>query len=52
MLDIIADYLDSPVWKTPIIDFIDENCVIFEDAEENSLEYTAVHNKFKKLVDS
>ena len=25
---------------------------MFEDAEENSLEYTSVHNRFKKLVDS
>jgi len=44
--------LSSPTWKNPIINFIDENCIVFEDAEENSLEYTSVHNRFKKLVDS
>lgn len=47
----MADYLSSPTWKNPIINFIDENCVVFEDAEENSLEYTSVHNRFKKLID-
>jgi hypothetical protein len=44
--------LSSPTWKNPIINFIDENCIIFEDAEENSLEYTSVHNRFKKLIDT
>ena len=51
MLDIVADFLQSPTWKNPIINFIDENCIIFEDAEENSLEYTNCHNRFKKLID-
>lgn len=52
ILDIVADYLASPVWKNPIIEFIDENCIIFEDSEENSLEYTEIHMKFKKLVET
>jgi hypothetical protein len=47
----VTDYLSSPTWKNPIINFIDENCIVFEDAEENSLEYTNVHNRFKKLID-
>jgi hypothetical protein len=44
--------LASPVWKNPIIEFIDENCIIFEDSEENRLEYTDIHMKFKKLVET
>ena len=52
ILDIIAEYLQSPIWKTAIIDFIDENCIIFEDAEENRLEYTDVHLKFRKLIET
>lgn len=43
--------MQSPTWKNPIINFIDENCIVFEDTEENSLEYTNVHNRFKKLID-
>ena len=52
ILDIIAEYLQSPIWKNPIVEFIDENCIIFEDAEENRLEYTDIHQKFKKLIES
>ena len=52
ILDIIAEYLQSPIWKNPIVEFIDENCIIFEDAEENRLEYTEIHQKFKKLIES
>ena len=51
-MDIIAEYLQSPVWKNPIIEFIDDNCVIFEDAEENRLEYTDIHFKFRKLIET
>ena len=32
--------------------FIDESCIVFDDEEENKLEYTELHNKFKQLVDS
>ena len=52
ILDIIAEYLQSPIWKNPIIEFIDENCIIFEQTEENRLEYTDVHGRFKKLVET
>ena len=43
ILDIVVEYLQSPIWKNPIMDFIDENCIIFEDEEENRLEYTEIH---------
>jgi len=36
--------LKSPRWKTPIMSFLDENCIIFDDDDENKLEYTTVHN--------
>ena len=26
--------------------------MVFEDAEENRLEYTAIHGKFKKLIET
>ena len=52
ILDIIAEYLQSPVWKNPIIEFIDDNCVVFEETEENRLEYTVIHQKFKKLIET
>jgi len=43
-LDSITAYLKSPVWKNPILEFIDEHCIYFDDEEENKLEYTGVHN--------
>ena len=51
VLDVITEYLQSPEWKTSIIDFIDENCVVFEDAEENRLEYTNIHKRFQALIE-
>lgn len=54
-LALISDYvvaiLKSPTWVSPISKFVDDNCGIFEDLEENKLEYTLVHNAFKQLVD-
>lgn len=54
-LDWISDYiiaiLKAPTWVAPIANFIDGHCGIFDDQEENKLEYTLVHNAFNKLVD-
>ena len=33
--DFIKQYLISPIWKNPLLDYIEENCFIFEDTEEN-----------------
>lgn len=47
----IVSILKAPTWVTPISNFIDEHCGIFDDQEENKFEYTTVHNAFCKLVD-
>lgn len=44
VFDIVIGYIRSPYWKAPIVSFIDEHCVIFDDDEENKLEYTSIHN--------
>ncbi|CDW71873.1 UNKNOWN [Stylonychia lemnae] len=49
--DLIITFLKSPRWKTPILSFLDEHCVIFDNDDENKLEYTIIHNDFKKIVD-
>jgi len=53
LLDCMVEYLKSPEWTTDICDYIDDNCLTFggDYEEENSLEFTAVHKKFKKLVE-
>ena len=49
--DIIINFLRSPRWKTPIMSFLDEHCIIFDNEEENKLEYTPIHGEFKKIVE-
>ena len=49
--DIIINFLRSPRWKAPIMSFLDEYCIIFDNEEENRLEYTPIHCQFKKLVE-
>lgn len=49
--DIIINFLRSPRWKAPIMSFLDEHCIIFDNEEENKLEYTPIHSEFKKIVE-
>ena len=39
----IIGFLRSPRWKTPVMSFIDEYCTVFDDEEENKLEFTKIH---------
>jgi hypothetical protein len=48
----MTEYLQSPIWKNPIISFVEKECCIFENEDENRLEYTEIHKKFKQLVES
>ena len=49
--DIIINFLRSPRWKTPIMSFLDEYCIVFDTEDENKLEYTKIHNDFKNIVE-
>lgn len=51
MFDIIINFFKSPRWKAPILTFIEENCIIFDDEEENKFEFTTVHEEFRRLVE-
>ena len=45
----------SPTWEVPIMTFIDENCVIFDndkENKENKLVYTEKHREFCQLIDN
>jgi hypothetical protein len=33
--DYVKQYLTSPIWRNPLLDFIEENSLVFEDVEEN-----------------
>jgi hypothetical protein len=40
----IIGFLRSPRWKTPVMSFLDEHCIVFDSEEENKLEFTAIHS--------
>jgi hypothetical protein len=39
----LFQFLKSPGWKVPILDFIDDYCAHFEEVEENKLIYTEIY---------
>ena len=46
-------FLKSPEWTLEICDWIDDNCIQFAGdlLDENCLEATDLHNRFRKIVD-
>jgi hypothetical protein len=51
IIDFVKQFLESPPWTTPISNFIDQNCHVFDDADENKLSYTEVHLRYLTLVE-
>jgi len=53
LLDVLVGHVKSPQWTTEICNFIDDNCIAFAGdlTDENSFEFTGLHNRFKKIVD-
>ena len=39
----IIGFLRSPRWKTPVMSYIDEYCTVFDNEDENKLEFTKIH---------
>jgi len=35
----------------PVLSFIEANCSVFDDDDENKLEYTKIHKEFKELAE-
>jgi hypothetical protein len=51
LADYIIGFLRSPSWVTPVMEYIDQHCIIFDSEDENKFEYTAKHNEFRALID-
>jgi len=51
LLDSITGFLRSPGWALPVMSFIDENCIVFDNEDENKLAYTDIYSAFKDMVD-
>lgn len=51
--DWLFEYVDSvmksPAWESEVMGFVDDNCMIFDNEDENKLEHTVVHNKFQEV---
>lgn len=52
LIESMVQFLVSPIWKLNINSYIDENCIIFEDVEENQLEHLKCHKEFVKVTES
>ena len=52
LFDYMMETFRSPTWEVPVMTFIDENCVIFDNDEENKLIYTEKHREFCQLIDN
>ena len=52
IIDCVSSILTSPRWEAEVLSFIDEYCIIFDDEEENKLEFTKVHLQFVSIVDT
>lgn len=49
MFDFLMNLFESPEWEVPIMTFIDDNCMLFDNEEENKFEYTEIHGQFQEL---
>lgn len=51
VVDSIAGFLRGPAWSTPILEFMEQKCAVFDDEEESKLSYTEIHQEYKALVE-
>jgi hypothetical protein len=51
LFDYIVAFLKSPPWTVPLNSFIDENCIIFDNEDENKFIHTDCHERFKSLIE-
>jgi hypothetical protein len=49
VFEYVHGVFQAPTWEGPIGGFIDENCIVFDDEEENKLSHTEVH-QVSKLI--
>lgn len=52
LVESFVQFLVSPIWKLNINSYVDENCIFFEDVEENQLEHLNIHKEFIKIAEN
>lgn len=48
---VAGQIIAEPAFQYEIDTFVDSYCMYFEDAEENKLEYTTIHNQYTELAE-
>ncbi|RNF05158.1 putative coiled-coil domain-containing protein 104 [Trypanosoma rangeli] len=51
IIESILQFTHSPLWRTPINNFVDDNCFLFS-TDEMTVEQTEVHLAFRNLADN
>ena len=44
LFDYVMSIFKAPTWEVPVMQFIDDNCIVFDNEEENKFSYTEIHN--------
>lgn len=52
IFEAILAFLSSPTWDAHVMNFVDEQCVIFDGAEENRFEHWDAHQAFKEHAEA
>jgi len=47
----IIQFLQSPLWRIPLVEFVDEHCSIFDNPKQDKPEYKETHEAYKKMVE-
>lgn len=48
IFDAVMNIFHSPTWEIPFNQFIDDNCIYFDNSEENNLKWTEIHQVYYK----
>lgn len=49
-MEAVMQYLKSPSYTYPVMNFIDENCAVFDQEDESKHEFNSIHQNFVELV--
>ena len=52
LFDFVLQFLESDLFDSAVMDFVDEKCEIFDNEEENKFAYTDIHREFRDHVDA
>jgi The ARF-like 2 binding protein BART len=52
LFETLLQFFHSPLWKSPILTWMDEKCLTFDQDQENHLQYTELHNEFREMVEN